>query len=151
MFRGTSVICIDEKGRLSVPSRYRQALQEQAKQQLVATIDPESTCVLLYPLPEWEELEAKIAALPSFDGVSRKIQRLLIGHAEELVLDGSGRILLPQPLREYAQLEKRVVLLGQGKKFELWDEAIWQQQRSVWLQDELKQQGLPEHLQSLSL
>lgn len=153
MFRGSNSINLDEKGRLTIPSRYRDALREQADDQLIATIDPEDRCLLLYPLPDWEEIETKIANLPSLNSAVRKIQRLLIGHAVELALDSNSRILLPQTLRDYANLDKQVMLLGQGKKFEIWNASHWEEQRNMWLQEDvINQQGLlPENLKSLSL
>jgi MraZ protein len=102
---------------------------------LIVTIDTEQPCLLIYPLPEWELIEAKIEALPSFNPTTRRIQRLLIGHATEVEVDGNGRLLLSNPLREYAQLGKKVVLIGQGKKFELWDEALWNQRMEFWLSE----------------
>merc|ERR1712000_83427 len=104
-------------------TKYREPLAELCGARLVVTIDTEERCLLIYPANEWEVIEAKIEALPSFNKAARRIQRLLIGHATDLELDGSGRILLPQPLREYAYLEKEAVLMGQGKKLELWSKA----------------------------
>jgi MraZ protein len=151
MFRGINAINLDDKGRMALPKRYREALEKDAKGQVVVTIDTEEHCLLLYPLPVWEEIELKVEALPSFNKLTRRIQRLLIGHATELVLDGNGRVLLPPLLREYAHLGKSVVLLGQGKKFEIWDEKSWKKGREVWLKDELLTTALPEELRSISL
>jgi MraZ protein len=108
---------------------------------------------LLYPLTEWEEIEKKLAALPSFNPTARRIQRLLIGHATDIEMDGQGRILLPPLLREYAGLKKRAVLVGQGKKFELWDEAQWEARRDQWLQEEseTRDSDLPDEVKSISL
>lgn len=151
MFRGVNIIQLDEKGRLTIPTRYRELLQD-AEGTLVATIETEARCLLLYPLPDWEKIETKLEALPSFNRAARRIQRLLMGHATELELDNSGRVLLPQTLRDYAGLKKSVVLLGQGKKFELWDENVWQQAREGWLQDGLDSGGeVPNELENLSL
>src|SRR3989338_5462927 len=131
MFRGINHINLDAKGRMAMPTRYRDRLQVDCNGQLIATIDPEAPCLLLYPFPEWEVIEQKIQALPSFNKATRRIQRLLIGHATELEIDNQGRILLPQSLREYAKLNKSIVLVGQGKKFELWDETLWHKQRDT--------------------
>lgn len=151
VFRGVNAIQLDDKGRLAIPTRYRERLQE-SDGILVATIETESRCLLLYPLPDWEKIESKLEALPSFNRAARRIQRLLIGHATELELDTSGRVLLPQTLRDYASLQKSVILLGQGKKFELWDENTWQQSREVWLQESLDTGGeVPNELEYLSL
>ena len=118
-----------------LPARYREHLPGICQSQLVVTIDTDQPCLLIYPLPEWESIEEKIEDLPSFNATTRRIQRLLIGHATEIEVDGNGRMLLPTPLREYAQLGKKVVLIGQGKKFELWDEQIWSERMETWLGD----------------
>ena len=118
-----------------LPARYRERLLEICQSQLVVTIDTDQPCLLIYPLPEWEAIEEKIEALPSFNPTTRRIQRLLIGHATEVEVDANGRMLLSTPLREYARLGKKVVLIGQGKKFELWDEALWNERMEAWLGD----------------
>ncbi|MEO8400478.1 MAG: division/cell wall cluster transcriptional repressor MraZ [Gammaproteobacteria bacterium] len=151
MFRGVNGINIDVKGRIVVPTRYRERLQE-SRSCIVLTIDTEEKCLLLYPLTAWEEIESKLAALPSFNPAARRIQRLLIGHATEVELDSHGRILLPPLLREYAGLSKRAMLVGQGKKFELWDDAHWQARRSEWLAEESDLDStLPDEVKKLSL
>ncbi len=153
MFRGLNAINVDDKGRLAVPKRYRERLAADCSGQLVLTIDTEASCLLLYPLPEWEVIEAKIQALPSFNPVARRIQRLLIGHATEIEMDGNGRILIPTILREYADLNKRIMLVGQGKKFEVWDELQWQSGREQWLAAEAKAdpEQMPEELKDISI
>ena len=100
----------------------------------------------------WELIEKKLAALPSFNKATRRMQRLLIGHATEVEIDAQGRLSLPAPLREYADLEKKVMLVGQGNKFELWSEAGWHASRDAWLEE--VGQGddeLPEEMMSFSL
>lgn len=151
MFRGINLIQLDPKGRLTMPTRYRSTIQAAAKNQLILTIDTEEHCLLLYPLPEWEVIESRIQALPSFHKVSRRIQRLLIGHATELELDGNGRLLLPPLLREYAAMDKQVMLVGQGKKFELWSEKEWNSGRDKWLSKESLDESLPPELETFSL
>lgn len=152
MFRGINSITIDGKGRLAVPTRYRDALTAQDKVSLVVTIDPEETCLLLYPAEEWQIIENKLQSLPSFNVAARRIQRLLIGHATDVELDSNGRILLPQLLRDYAQLDKKVVMIGQGNKFEVWDESLWQTRREQWLAEEAsKEDGLPDEMKTFSL
>jgi len=137
---------------MAVPTRYRERIRDLSVGQMVVTIDTDERCLLLYPLPVWEEIERKLDALPSFNRQARRVQRLLIGHATECEMDNNGRLLLPPPLRDFASLEKRVVLIGQGKKFELWDEQLWSARRDNWLDeqdgDELE---LPADLESLSL
>ena len=152
MFRGINEIVLDTKGRLAVPTRYRNLLQEENHSKLVITIDTEDKCLLLYPLLVWEEIEKKVEALPSFNKLTRRIQRLLIGHATEVEFDGNGRILIPPLLREYAALDKNVILVGQGKKFEIWAKEVWEIGRDNWLAEGLyATKELPGELQSLSL
>jgi MraZ protein len=148
VFRGITAINVDAKGRMAMPTRYREGLPH--NNALVLTIDTEVTCLLLYPLAEWVVIEQKLESLPSFNPATRRIQRLLMGHATELEMDSNGRILLPPLLREYAGLDKHVMLVGQGKKFEVWDAQQWQDGRQQWLDS---QQGheLPVELQSISL
>jgi len=151
VFRGSNEINMDAKGRMAVPSRYRDALLAQGDGQLVATIDIEDRCLLLYPLPAWQEIETQIARLPTFNPDTRRLQRLLIGHARELDLDGNGRVLIPPELRTYAGLEKQVVLVGQGHRFELWSADNWGVRREEWLAEAAGGRAIPAEMQSLSL
>jgi MraZ protein len=152
MLRGVNTLNLDAKGRLAVPMRYRETLARHCNGQMVMTVDRDH-CLLLYPLPDWEEIERKLTKLPSFNKQARRLQRLLIGHATEVELDGAGRILVPPPLREFAGLDKTAVLIGQGNKFELWNEAAWNARRSEWLAEEAKQDDddLAAGLETLSL
>jgi MraZ protein len=123
-------LALDAKGRLAIPGKHRAALAESADgpgRTLIVTADP-SRCLLVYPRATWEPIQARLMALSSFNEQIRGLQRLLVGHADEVDMDGTGRILVPPALRQYAGLEHRVVLVGQGSKFELWDEAKWQQE-----------------------
>lgn len=148
MFRGINAITIDSKGRFAVPTRYREALGAQ----MVLTIDTEETCVLLYPSAQWQIIEDKLQSLPSFNAYARRIQRLLIGHATDVEIDNSGRVLLPQLLRDYAHIDKKMVMIGQGNKFEIWDEHLWQQKREQWLAEEVSLlDGLPDEMKTFSL
>jgi MraZ protein len=153
MFRGINGINVDAKGRMTMPTRYRERLLLDSHGTVVLTIDTEEKCLLVYPLPEWESIERKLAALPSFNPAARRIQRLLIGHATDVEIDNQGRILLPPLLREYAGLDKKAVLVGQGRKFELWDESQWEGRRSRWLEEESNSDGsaLPDEVKSISL
>lgn len=153
MFRGVNALNLDSKGRLAIPTRYRDELARAAQGHVVITVNPvdQDHCLLLYPLPEWEEIERKLVKLPTLNAATRRLQRLLIGHATELELDGNGRILLPPPLRDFAVLDKAVVLIGQGNKFEIWDEAKWNARRAEWLSATGGGGELPDELGSLSL
>jgi MraZ protein len=148
MFRGINSITIDAKGRMAIPARYRDLLDSA----MVLTIDTEETCLLLYPVLEWQRIEASLQKLPSFNAAARRIQRLLIGHATDIDLDAQGRILLPQELRQYAQLQKQAVLIGQGNKFEVWNDELWQQKRNAWLEEESNHDNdLPDEMKTFSL
>ena len=149
MLRGASQINLDAKGRLSIPSRYRAQLQETCQGQVIITVDKDY-CLLIYPLHEWEEVERKLNRLPNLNKQARRLQRLMIGYASEVEMDGNGRVLLPKELRAFAGLEKQVVLLGQGNKFELWDETRWNDNRDAWLAEE-SDGPLEGELETLSL
>lgn len=151
MFRGVSSINLDDKGRLAVPTRYRAELSDCCDNQLVVTVGLDK-CLLLYPLPEFEEIERKLVKLPALNKKAKRLQRLLIGHATECELDGQGRFLIPEPLRNFAGLERRAALIGQGNKFEIWDEADWVAARDAWIDEEqADEDDLPPELGSLSL
>ena len=125
MFRGISNLSLDAKGRLAMPTRYREPLAAQCAGELIVTVSADAPCLAIYPMPVWLDIERQLDALPGTHRKAIRIKRLLIGHATEVTLDASGRVLLPPELRDYARLDKGVVLVGQGKKFELWDEASW--------------------------
>jgi MraZ protein len=152
LFRGVSSINLDEKGRLAMPTRYRSELGECCDGQMMVTVGLDK-CLLLYPLPEFEEIERKLVKLPALNKKAKRLQRLLIGHAAECELDSQGRFLIPEPLRKFANLEKRVALIGQGNKFEIWDEELWNRSRDEWIEEERSEEDedLPPELGSLSL
>ena len=150
-FRGINNIAVDAKGRMAMPARYRERLLESCGGRLVVTVDRDH-CLLVYPLPEWEIIESKLIELPSLNKQARLLQRLLIGHATELEMDGQGRILLPAMLRDFAGLTKKAVLIGQGKKLEIWDEDTWGESQEEWMEAVQSGEGdLPAALEDLSL
>ena len=148
MFRGVAQLNLDSKGRLAVPARFREALLVRCQGRLVITADSDK-CLLLYPLPEWEPIQQKLMGLSSFNPRIRDLQRRLIGYAEDVEMDGAGRLLVSAALRDFAELTKNVVLVGQGNKFELWDEEKWQQvlERGAGFNDG----DLPPELEGFSL
>src|SRR6202050_2119225 len=150
MFRGATKVTLDDKGRMVIPNRYREQIAERAQGQLVVTVDRDQ-CLLLYPLPDWEQTERKLMSLPSLHPQSRRLQRLMVGHATDLALDSHGRMLLPPELREFAALGRHAMLIGQGSRCELWDEARWSERRAAWLKHEAASSELPAELDSLSL
>ncbi|WP_123402075.1 division/cell wall cluster transcriptional repressor MraZ [Inmirania thermothiophila] len=151
MFRGINALNLDAKGRLAIPARYREQLRERGEDQLVVTIDPNLGCLFLYPYGDWVELEREIMRMPSLQPMVRKLQLILVGHATECELDRQGRILVPPLLRSAAALDKRVVLIGQGKKLELWDESKWNETSSQWLSEGLGSPELGAALSQLAL
>ena len=136
MFKGITNIRLDTKGRLTIPTKYRPIIHEQSNSKMVITIDSEEKCLLLYPSTSWKKIQQKINDLPSFNKNARRIQRLLIGHAEDLDLDGNGRILLSRPLRSFAEMTKQVTMIGQGEKFEIWSNDIWEKRVTTWRAEE---------------
>ena len=150
-FRGINNIAVDAKGRMAMPARYRERLLEGCGGRLVVTVDRDH-CLLVYPLPEWEVIENKLIELPSLNKQARLLHRLLIGHATELEMDAQGRILLPAMLRDFAGLKKKAVLIGQGKKLEIWDEETWSESQEEWVASVQSDDGeLPAALEELSL
>jgi len=148
MFRGATALNLDVKGRLAVPAKHRDALTGQAGAGLVLTAHPHR-CLLLYPQSAWEPIQQKIMSLPSLDKQASLLQRLLVGFAEDIALDGAGRVLVSPVLREFATLEKQVMLVGQGTHFELWSLDGWRAQL-----DEALSQGdqvLPPEMGNFSL
>jgi MraZ protein len=136
---------------MAMPMRFRDSFVSASEGQLVITIDTEEACLMIYPLAEWEGIQDKLQQLPSFNPAVRRIQRLLIGHATDLALDANGRILLPAVLREYAQLDKKAILLGQGKKIELWSELLWYTRRDEYLQIASDSNEFPNAMYELAL
>ena len=151
MFRGVQHINMDAKGRLAMPARQREPLLSLSAGQVVATIDTQVACLVIYPLPEWERIEKDIQSLPTLKPAVKRFQRLVLGYATDLELDSSGRLLLPQSLRDHAQLDKRAVLVGQGNKMELWSEALWMAERDQALRDSGSVADLPDELMALTL
>ena len=150
MFRGVNPINMDAKGRIAMPSKYRDRLVDASAGHLVATIHLQVKCLLIYPLPVWEVIEQEIQGLPTLKPEVGRLQRLMLGYASDIELDGSGRLLLPSALRAHASLDKKVVLVGQGKKLELWSELLWESERENGL-GQAADQPLPEEFFSLSL
>ena len=132
LFKGINSLNLDSKGRLGIPITYRDHIMSILKGSMIITIDTEETCLLLYPSNVWSKIQSKINDLPSFNKNARRIQRLLIGHAEDVDVDSTGRILISKPLREYANLKKKIIFIGQGEKFEIWDQGLWNQNVDKW-------------------
>lgn len=149
LFRGISSINLDDKGRIAVPTRYREELTECCDRQLVVTVAVnercvgEQGCLWLYPMPEWEKLELTISKLPTLNKMAGKLRRFVIGNASECEMDGQGRLLLPEKLRKFANMDKKIILIGQLNKFELWNEDTWTSKELDWLEGD-DTEGLEE-------
>ena len=146
MFQGSHTINMDAKGLLAIPAKHRDVLSAACDSRIVMTAHTEDRCVLVYPETEWLEILPKIEALPTFNRAALRAQRLLLGYASTLELDSNGRVLVPSTLRDYANLGKKLMLVGLGKKFELWNEEDWLNSVAVTEGDEL-----PPEMLSLSL
>ncbi len=147
MFRGLNKISFDTKGRISIPTKYREELLKISKKKLICTIDLDY-CLLLYPLLSWLKIEQQIMKLPTLNTTSRKLQRLLVGHATDIEMDKSGRLLIPYELREFSMIKKEAMLIGQGNRFELWDYLRWTKLREKWLKSD--KYSLPKEFEELT-
>lgn len=154
MLRGISTINLDTKGRIAIPTRYREELQSCCNGQLIVTVAVNERCVgergclWLYPLAEWEQLEQTISKLPTLNKMAGKLRRFVIGNATECEMDNQGRLLLPEKLRAFAEMDKKLILLGQLNKFEIWNDTAWLTKEHEWL-DSDDREGL-EELESLA-
>jgi len=151
VFKGITILNLDAKGRMAIPSKYRERIRALGEGQLVITLGMNGKCLLIYPSPEWEDIERKLIRLPSLEKQSARVKHILLGHASELDLDSHGRILLPPALRKRVKLEKKVILLGQGNKLEVWDEQAWNDHLDQMLSETGTDEGLSGDLESLSL
>ena len=130
VFFGETAINLDAKGRLAIPMRYRDSIQELCVGRLVLTYSAfDSGALYMYPEQEWERVRDEVTNLSTFNTGHRSLQRKLVGSASAVEPDGNGRIQLPQTLRQVAGLEKKIVLLGMGNRFEIWNETILNQKR----------------------
>ena len=136
MFRGINPINLDAKGRVALPAKYRDRVTDRCDGHMVLTVHPFDRCLLLYPLTDWEVIEAQVNALPnSTSRQARRLQHLMVGYATELDLDAANRLLLPAMHRDHAELHKRLILVGQGQKFEVWNEARWTSMTEAYLNE----------------
>lgn len=125
MYFGETAINLDAKGRLAIPMRFRDSIQDACEGRMVLTYSAfDNGALYLYPEEFWEQVRDDVMKLSTFDARHRSLQRKLVGSASAVEPDASGRIQLPQTLRQVAGLEKKVVLLGMGKRFEIWNENV---------------------------
>ncbi len=150
MFRGVATFNLDAKGRMAIPAKFRKHLDACCEGRLMVTVDHADNCLQLYPMPEWSNVEQKLSELPSLNPQVRRLKRMLLGNATECEMDKNGRILLPTKLREFAGLDKNTVMIGQGNKFELWNEATWNALMDECLEEDFGD-IMPAELESLSI
>jgi MraZ protein len=142
VFQGASSLSLDAKGRLSVPTRHRDALMEQAQGQLTLTKHPHG-CLMVFPRPEWLLFRDRVIALPMS---AQWWKRIFIGNAQDVEMDGTGRMLVAPELRETAGLQRDVLLMGVGRHFELWDKA-----RHAEHEARAMQEGMPDAVKDFSI
>lgn len=149
MFRGATKVSVDDKGRMVLPTRHRAAMQERSSGRLIVTANPDN-CLRIYARSDWEQIEEQLMSAPSLHPRVRKLQRLMVGYATEVELDGHGRIALTPELREWADIKRGGMLLGQGKGLELWGEDRWAAQQEALSADEGDDGDLPPELRAIS-
>jgi len=135
MFRGRYEHTLDPKGRLSIPSRFREVLSERYDSRLVVTAY--DGCLIVYPHAEWLKLEEKVAELPEFKKDTMSFLRFFYSRAADCAIDKLGRVLIPPSHREYAKLEKEVILIGAFKRMEIWGKDVWEQAESMASQEDI--------------
>ncbi len=133
MFQGASSLSLDNKGRLSVPTRHRDVLAAVASGQLTITRHPHG-CLMVFPRPAWEQFRQRIVELPM---AAQWWKRILLGNAMDVEIDGTGRVLVSPELRAAAKLDRETVLLGMGNHFELWDKATYEAQEAQAMQGDM--------------
>jgi MraZ protein len=152
VFRGTTQINLDEKGRMVLPARYRDELMEGCDGRLILTLDTDKKCLLLYKYPDWQNIENALFRLPSSNPAVRKMQMILQGHATDVEIDGNGRILIHPSLRPVVNLDKKIMLVGIGRRFEIWDLSVWEAERDAILSvGVLGLEGLPQEASNIPL
>ncbi len=147
MFQGASQINLDVKGRLAVPVKHRDGLSAPSGGRLVLTAHPDK-CLLLYPQATWEPIRDRVMKFPAMNATASVWKRMLIGFAEELMLDNAGRILVSPEMRAFAGIEKQIMFVGQGSHFEVWSLTAWNEQLSALTSGSA---GLPPGTEDFSL
>ncbi len=148
MFRGSSNHTIDPKGRLIIPSRFRDRIKSNGGNGVMVTVM--DSCLFAFPFDAWYELEDRIMSLPTTNAYMRRFRRVFIGEAAECKCDKQDRILVPPTLREYARLEKEIVLVGALRHFEIWSKALWDTEKTE-LEGDLLREELSTEIDNLGL
>ena len=151
MFRGYDELTMDAKGRIGLPTRYHERVQAECQGKFVLTVDIRESCLVLYPLNEWEAIEARFNSLPTSSAAMTQLKRRILGYATEINLDSAGRFLVSPELRQFAHLDKSVVLAGQGKKCEIWHKPSWDALQADLLNADFSAAELAQAIDSLAL
>lgn len=151
MFRGFDQLTMDAKGRIGLPTRYHERVQAECQGKFVLTVDIREACLVLYPLPEWEDIERRFNEMPGANPAVAMLKRRILGYATEVALDSAGRFLISPELRQFARLEKQVVLAGQGKKCEIWHQASWEAMQAELVSADFSAAELAQAIDSLAL
>ncbi len=148
MFSGRTALNVDAKGRMAIPTRYRERLQEACEGRLVLTQHPYDGCLALYPEDKWQKIAESVASLPDSAPEVRYLKRRFLGQAVEVEMDGNGRFLIPTELRELIRLDKKAMLVGQITRFEVWSEESWLAEQEKYQQ--LAPEVMPAVVQELA-
>jgi MraZ protein len=143
-FKGTYEHTLDSKGRVSVPTRFREVLGPDQRLVIARTLDPGCQCLTGFPLREWDAFVERLGAHADFDANAIRLNRLVMSSAVECGIDKQGRVLVPPTLREYAGLSRDVLWVGVGRKLEIWDKARFA------AEDERLRQGLADITRALA-
>lgn len=150
-FRGLTKLSVDAKGRVAMPKAHRDTLEQSGIVELVVTASP-SRCLNVFAQQDWLELEQKIMAAPNVTSKGvQKLQRLYVGYATPVELDGTGRMLLSSELRAFSGIDRKAMLVGQGKKFELWDEGRWEREFGLCDDDDVDMSDVPEEMMNMTI
>lgn len=148
MFSGRTALNVDAKGRVAIPTRYRERLQEACEGRLVLTQHPYDGCLALYPDNKWHKIAEAVAGLPDSIPEVRYLKRRFLGQAVEVEMDSNGRFLIPSELRELIELDKKAMLVGQITRFEIWSEGSWLAEQEKYQQ--LTPEAMPAVVQELA-
>ena len=131
MYKGACPLTVDDKGRIAIPSRFRDPLMKESGGRVVTTMSYENR-LAIYPGPTWDKVEQRLAKLNDSNMAKRAIKEMLLGHADERTLDNQGRLLLSPTLRQYARLEREVEMIGQVEKLVLWSRQSNEERYQHW-------------------
>lgn len=148
MFQGITSVTVDGKGRLAIPTRFRDGIVDRGGNSVTVTAHQYDGCLVLYPLIDWQEVAARVSGLADASPDVRNLKRRFVGQATELEIDSAGRILLPAMLRTFAEINKGAVLLGLGHRLELWSEERWAANDKI--NATLDASALPDAVQQLA-